>query len=125
MQTHSSTRTASTSTDFLFAQLEKVDSQNSMLLENQEKLLEQFQALSARIASIEQPISGMEKKFFSTLEVAELVGKSSYTVREWCRLGRISASKRESGFGDSCEWEVSAEEVERYQIVNHTLVYAF
>jgi len=34
------------------------------------------------------------KDWYSTEEVASLLGKAEFTVREWCRLGRIRAEKR-------------------------------
>lgn len=55
------------------------------------------------------------KEYYSTGEAAELLDKAEFTVREWCRLGRISASKRASN-----EWIISHEEIER--IKNHGLL---
>ena len=60
------------------------------------------------------------KEAYTAAEVAELLGKRPYTVREWCRLGRVNAHKRPVGRGDAKEWEISAEEVER--IENHGLL---
>lgn len=53
------------------------------------------------------------KELYSTSEVAELLGKSDFTVREWCRLGRVNAEKRLCGRGTTQEWIVSAVELER------------
>ena len=42
-----------------------------------------------------------------------MVGKSEYTVREWCRLGRISASKHQYARGAYPEWRISHDELTR------------
>ena len=54
-------------------------------------------------------------KFYSTADAAKIVGKSDFTVREWCRLRRIRAEKRSCGRGNSKEWMISHEELERVQ----------
>lgn len=54
-----------------------------------------------------------DKESYSPAEVAQILGKKPYTVREWCRLSRINATKRECGRGASEEWEVSHNELER------------
>jgi hypothetical protein len=53
------------------------------------------------------------KDWYSTSEVGEILGKSDYTVREWCRQGRVKASKRASGHGKSKEWIISHDELTR------------
>lgn len=56
-----------------------------------------------------------QKEFYSTGELASLMGKAEFTVREWCRNGRIWASKRECGRGNTKEWMISHEELVRIQ----------
>ena len=53
------------------------------------------------------------KENYSVAEVAEIVGRAEFTVREWCRLGRILAKKRACGRGNAGEWMISHEELER------------
>lgn len=60
------------------------------------------------------------QKWFTPTEAAEFLGKRPYTIREWCRLRRINAQKRATGRGETEEWEISAEEIERYK--NHGLL---
>jgi hypothetical protein len=47
---------------------------------------------------------------YSTKEVAVMVDRNEFTVRQWCLGGRIKAHKR----GRSGQWGVSASEVTRY-----------
>ncbi len=55
------------------------------------------------------------KDWYTTDEVARIVGKAEFTVREWCRLGRVQAEKRRSGRGAFPAWVVSHDELARYQ----------
>jgi hypothetical protein len=55
------------------------------------------------------------KDWYTTDEFARLAGKAEFTVREWCRLGRINAVKRISGRGAFAAWVVSHDELQRYQ----------
>jgi Helix-turn-helix domain len=52
---------------------------------------------------------------YSTKEFAERVHLSDWTVRNYCRLGRLIASKKRSGRGLYPEWTISHEELERYR----------
>src|SRR5438105_14904784 len=53
------------------------------------------------------------KHWYTTAEVARLLGKPEFTVREWCRLGRVEADKRPCGRGRSRDWIVSHDELTR------------
>ena len=55
------------------------------------------------------------KEWYSPEEFGQLVGKTRYTVSEWCRLERINAQKAESGRGRNREWRISHEELKRYE----------
>ena len=55
------------------------------------------------------------REWYSTADVAKILGKAEFTVREWCRLGRVNASKRDCGRGLSHEWMVSHAELRRIQ----------
>jgi transposase len=72
--------------------------------------LERIERLLSQI--IEKPA---QREYYSTSEVAEILNRAEFTVREWCRLGRILAEKRRSGRGRSKEWMISHEELSRVQ----------
>jgi hypothetical protein len=55
------------------------------------------------------------KDWYSTEEFAHAVGRAEFTVREWCRLGRIRAQKRGSGRGPLAAWVISHDELQRYR----------
>jgi hypothetical protein len=56
-----------------------------------------------------------EKEWYTTTEFAEVLGKAEYTVREWCRQGRIHAQKKGNGRGKYQSWAVSHDELLRFQ----------
>lgn len=74
--------------------------------------------LLARLAKIETLLASLVeqrtvKEWYSTAEVAAILGKAEFTVREWCRLGRVHAEKKKSGRGPASEWIVSHAELTR------------
>jgi len=79
---------------------------------------EDLSDLTARLVRIEQALGLLVqqrtvKDWYSTAEVAQLLGKAEFTVREWCRLGRVQAEKKKCGRGVSSEWIISHEELTR------------
>lgn len=76
-------------------------------------LLERLERIEGMLAVI----AGQQhvKEWLTTHEFAALVGKAEFTVRQWCRLGRIVARKKESGRGKHTAWAISREELQRYQ----------
>jgi hypothetical protein len=55
------------------------------------------------------------REWYTTEQVAQLVGKAEFTVREWCRHGRLKAGKRMSGRGAYPQWVICHSELLRYQ----------
>jgi hypothetical protein len=81
-------------------------------------MLAAIEALTARMDQLQAGESGKGngKEWYTTIEFAALQGveKSNYTVREWCRWGRINAVKAKSGRGIDGEWRISHDEYVRY-----------
>lgn len=90
-----------------------------------EMISENLQSVVERLAAIETALHELVrqktiKDWYTTADVARLLDKAEFTVREWCRLGRVHASKRACGRGPTQEWIVSHSELER--IRNHGLL---
>ena len=87
-------------------------------------LREELARVNGRLAVIEDLLKWMSerleatqivKEYYTTLEVARILQKKPYTVREWCRLGRVNAQKAFSGRGLDEEWRISHDELVRIQ----------
>jgi hypothetical protein len=84
------------------------------------RVLERLDALDRRLDKFEALLGQLVrqrtvKDWYDVEEAAQLLGKAEFTVREWCRLGRIRAQKRRSGRGAFPAWVIAHEEVLRYQ----------
>ena len=75
-----------------------------------------------RIEALVRQLAGREptKEWYTTAEAAKHLGKRPFTVREWCRLGRVHAEKSVCGRGFDSEWMIAHEELNR--IRNHGLL---
>lgn len=80
--------------------------------------------LAERLAAIEKLLAELHaaqlatvpaKEYYTTVEAAKLLGKRPYTVREWCRLGRVRGEKAAFGRGLDEEWRISHDELVRVQ----------
>jgi hypothetical protein len=73
----------------------------------------------ARLKNIEAMLTilvrQVVREWHMTQQVAQMVGKAEFTVREWCRQGRIRAVKKRSGRGAHASWAVAHEAVLQYQ----------
>jgi hypothetical protein len=76
-------------------------------------LRERFDRLEALLAVLVE--RQQTKDWYDIDEFARQVGKAPFTVREWARLSRIHAQKRQSGRGKFCAWVISHAELTRYQ----------
>jgi hypothetical protein len=88
------------------------------ILESIDKLADRLEKMETMLATLVHQKT--VKDWYTTTEVAELLGKAEFTVREWCRLGRVNAEKRDCGRGNSLEWIISHDELTR--IRNHGLL---
>jgi hypothetical protein len=81
---------------------------------------DQVEILLQRLERVETMLAELvrqraTKEWYSTAEAAQLLGKAEFTVREWCRLGRVRVEKRRCGRGHSKEWVIGHAELLRYQ----------
>jgi hypothetical protein len=74
---------------------------------------ERLQNIEAMLAAIldRQTV----REWYTTHEFAKAVGKAEFTIREYCRLGRLRAEKRQSGRGAYPQWVLSQAELLRFQ----------
>jgi hypothetical protein len=77
-------------------------------------LLERLERIEAMLVVLVER-QQRDKEWYTTKEVADILGRSEYTVREWCRLRRVKAMKKASGRGMYQDWIISQEELQRIQ----------
>jgi hypothetical protein len=82
--------------------------------------MEQMQVVLDRLQKIEAALELLVrerkvKELYTVAEVAERLGKAEFTVRQWCRLGRVHAQKRECGRGPTQEWVIPHDELVRLE----------
>jgi excisionase family DNA binding protein len=80
-----------------------------------EDLLERHHALHERLDRIERAQSrSVVKEAYTTEEASEHLGRTSWTVRQWCNKGQVRAVKVH-GKGRQGEWRIPHDELARIQ----------
>jgi hypothetical protein len=77
------------------------------------QVLERLDRLEALLGDLLR--QRVPKAFYTTEEAAAILGKAKFTVREWCRLGRVRCRKKNTGRGKHQEWVIAHEELLRIQ----------
>jgi hypothetical protein len=90
--------------------LERQERMEAALEEIRRELVERQERMQATLEQLSQE---RPRQWYSTSEVAQILGKSEFTVREYARLGRIHAKKKLSGRGGALSWVISHEELLR------------
>ena len=70
-----------------------------------------------RIESILSRLSEVrvDQEWVTVAEFAKCIRRAKYTVREWCRTGRLNATKTAGGRGGRPEYRLSRAELLRYE----------
>src|SRR4051812_19147845 len=87
-----------------------------MITDNPQDIVAHLDRIEVQLAEMRDLLASQKtiKDWYTTEEFATLVAKAEFTVREWCRLGRVRGEKRHSGRGKHREWVVSHDELLRY-----------
>ena len=83
------------------------------MIEDLTEVVERLSRIEAVLQTLVQEKA--VKDWYSTAEIAALVDKAEYTVREWCRQKRLLASKKPYSRGAHPEWLISHAELVRFR----------
>ena len=96
------------------------DTQNKQDRQSDAHIYVLLERIEAKVDSLlRQPT---DQEFYDVTQFAKRVERKVFTVRAWCREGRVNAIKRQGGRGTarSKEWQISHQELQRY--LNHGLL---
>lgn len=83
----------------------------------QKDVIDLLERIDQRIGVLQATLINQRtvKEWYTTAELAAILGKAEFTTRQWARLGRIHAVKKRSGRGKHAAWVISHEELLRIQ----------
>ena len=79
------------------------------------QIVERLHRIETRLDEFFAQKKAIVKEWYTTDEVAKILDRAAWTVRQWCRLKRVNAKKRTCGRGLSAEWVISHDELLRIQ----------
>jgi hypothetical protein len=94
---------------------------NSLTSNNDDAILEFLVRIDQKVTQVQECVCALpggaftERTWLTTAEVAQILKRKPYTVREWCRLGRVNAEREKDGRGGYGAWRISREELLRIQ----------
>jgi hypothetical protein len=73
-------------------------------------------ALVQRLEQLEDRLAiSVVKECYTTEEVAERLGRSEWTVRQWCNKGQVRGARKVRSKGRTGEWRIPHDELVRLQ----------
>src|SRR5438132_14111742 len=73
-------------------------------------------AIVQRLERLEERLSlSVVKESYTTEEAAERLGRSEWTVRQWCNKSQVKGAKKVRGKGRTGEWRIPHDELVRLQ----------
>lgn len=79
------------------------------------RLVEMVSGMKEQLDRVERRVGvGVVKETYTTEEAAERLGRSEWTVRQWCNKGQVRARKVR-GRGRKGEWRIPHDELVRVQ----------
>src|SRR5205814_1070172 len=81
--------------------------------------LERLDTLSEQIRSLQEQLQGGEcdeLESISVQQAAARLSRAPFTIRQWCRTGRIGCHRAQSGRGPYAEWRIPIESIRYYQV---------
>jgi len=92
-----------------------VDKASKPVVGSPDMVADRLAALERTVAEVRQIVTGQhtEKAWYTTGELAEMLGRSQFTIQErWCNDGRIECEKDP----DTGKWRIPGHEVERLRL---------